>query len=655
MRFLKLLFTLFIVSFSLLAIAQDSIYVKWNATAEKIREGNYAITFTGIITPTWFLYAIENKALEINGIEIASEDSSVLVSAIQTKSAIVEATSQVFDNAKVQVAKGNIIFTCSVKVIGKVPSVFAVKLNYNIEQENSTRFIPEEATLKVQTGEKAIFTSSNKILIPTIDVNKPLTDCKTTSSPAKDDVGSKGLLSIFGLGFLGGLVALIMPCLFPMIPLTVSFFTKKATSKKAGIRNAFLYGFFIFLVYVLITIPFHIFSKLSPDIFNNISTNVYLNIIFFIVFVVFALSFFGLFEITLPSSVTTKADSKSGAKNVTGIFFMALTLTIVSFSCTGPLAGSLLAGAVSGPDGAMRLTFGMGGFGLAIGLPFAIFAMFPNLLNALPKSGGWLNVVKVVFGFLELGFAFKFLSNADLVMHWGLLKREIFIGIWILISAALALYLWNVIKFKHDTPIKKLSKLRIGLAILVTLFTFYLLPGVTNTKYANLSLISGFPPPLWYSVYAEKGKEDCVLNLNCTKDYEEGLKMAKEQNKLMLIDFTGFACVNCRKMEENVWSRPEEYKMLKENFIIVSLYVDDKKLLPAENRFTYITKDGAEREIKTVADKWSTFEAENFAQNSQPLYAIVNTKEELVSYPSGYTDAKGDFLNWLKCGVEYKK
>jgi thiol:disulfide interchange protein len=655
MRFLKLLFTFFIVSFSLNAVAQDSSNVKWNASAEKISEGNYKITFTGKINPTWFLYATENKALELNGIEISSEDSSVTFAPIEIKSTLSEATSMVFDKAKVQVVKGNVDVTAVAKIAGKVPSALVLVLKYNTEQENTVNFIPEEAPLKILTGEKATFTSSNRILIPTINVNKPLTECKTTSSPEKNDVGSKGLLSIFGLGFLGGLVALIMPCLFPMIPLTVSFFTKKATSRKAGIRNAFLYGFFIFLVYVLITIPFHVFSKLSPDIFNNVATNVYLNIIFFVVFVVFALSFFGLFEITLPSSVTTKADSKSGAKNVTGIFFMALTLTIVSFSCTGPLAGSLLAGAVSGPDGAMRLTFGMGGFGLAIGLPFAIFAMFPNLLNSLPKSGGWLNVVKVVFGFLELGFAFKFLSNADLVMHWGLLKREIFIGIWILVSGALALYLWNVIKFKHDTPIKKLSKVRIGLAILVSLFTFYLLPGVTHTKYANLSFISGFPPPLWNSVYAEKGKDECVLNLNCTHDYEEGLKMANEQNKLVLLDFTGFACVNCRKMEENVWSRPEEYKMLKENFIIFSLYVDDKKLLPAENRFTYKTKDGAEREIKTVADKWSVFETENFAQNSQPLYAIVTTNEELVSYPSGYTDAKGDFLQWLKCGVEFKK
>jgi thiol:disulfide interchange protein len=654
MRFFKnrFLLVLLFASISAFAFAQDSSFIKWGATVEKISNGSYKINYVGIIKKGWFVYASDNKSIELDGIKTTHDSSLIKPSALNFVSTI-EAIQDAIFKTTLQIVKDSIVYTETITVAGKVPSIVEVELNYSVS--NGVDLETEKASLKIQTGEISSATAAtNRILIPTININKPLTECKTTSSPDKDDVGSKGLLSIFGLGFLGGLVALIMPCLFPMIPLTVSFFTKKATSRKAGIQNAFLYGFFIFLVYVLITIPFHIFSKLSPDIFNNISTNVYLNIIFFIVFVVFALSFFGLFEITLPSSVTTKADSKSGAKNVTGIFFMALTLTIVSFSCTGPLAGSLLAGAVSGPDGAMRLSFGMGGFGLAIGLPFAIFAMFPNLLNALPKSGGWLNVVKVVFGFLELGFAFKFLSNADLVMHWGLLKREIFIGIWILISAALALYLYNVIKFKHDTPIKKLSVTRIVLASIVSLFTIYLVPGITNTKYANLSFISGFPPPLWYSIYAEKGKEDCVLNLNCTHDYEEGLKMAKDQNKLMLLDFTGFACVNCRKMEENVWSRPEEYKMLKENFIIVSLYVDDKKLLPAENRFTYKTKDGTEREIRTIADKWSVFETENFAQNSQPLYAIVNTKEQLVSYPSGYTDAKGDFLQWLQCGVDYK-
>ncbi len=455
---------------------------------------------------------------------------------------------------------------------------------------------------------------------------------------------------MFALGFLGGLVALLTPCVFPMIPLTVSFFTKKAVNRKSGVRNAFLYGFFIFFIYVVLSLPFHFLDSLNPEILNNISTNVYLNVFFFIIFIVFALSFFGLYEITLPGSLSSGADSKAGAGNVLGIFFMALTLALVSFSCTGPILGSLLAGSLSADGGAMQLTSGMAGFGLALALPFALFALFPNWLNSLPKSGGWLNTVKVVLGFVELALAFKFLSNADLVMHWGILKREIFIGLWILIGAGLTLYLLGKLRFKHDSPMRKVPPVRLILGILTGLFTLYLVPGVTNTKWANLSLISGFPPPLYYSIYQKDS--DCILSLTCTKDYEEGLKMARAQNKPMLIDFTGYACVNCRRMEENVWTQPEVYNLLKEKYIIVSLYVDDKKELPVAEQFTYTAKDGQQKEIVTVGDKWATFETENFKNNAQPWYAIVNTKEELLSQPVGYVPDYKEYLAWLQCGAD---
>jgi thiol:disulfide interchange protein DsbD len=354
-----------------------------------------------------------------------------------------------------------------------------------------------------------------------------------------------------------------------------------------------------------------------------------------------------LFEITLPASFSGKADAKAGTGNVLGIFFMALTLAIVSFSCTGPILGSLLVGSLTG--GAIQLTVGMGGFGLALALPFALFALFPNWLNSLPKSGGWLNSVKVVLGFIEVALAIKFLSNADLVKHWGLLKREVFIGIWIITGIGLTLYLLGKIKFPHDSPIKKLSKARIALAVLFAAFTIYLIPGLTNTKYANLKLISGFPPPLYYSIY-QSG--DCILNLNCTHDFEEGIKLAKAQNKPLLLDFTGYACVNCRRMEENVWSNPEVYKIMKENFIVVSLYVDDKKKLPAAQQFTYKTKDGVEKEIISIGDKWATFETENFKNNAQPLYAILNGEERLMNNPVGYTPAIQEYKDWLLCGLD---
>ena len=631
--------------------AQDAPKLTWAATAEKLAPNQYKITYNATIAQGWHLYALHNKQAELTALETLSNDSTLTFSQRAISSTPTTIIDALFDNASLQVFKNGFSFTEVVNVTGTTPAALSILLKYNVAQ--GTNFIPEDITLAVPTGQKVAAPGSHRILIPTINLDKPITTAKTSDAASANNVASKGLLAIFGLGFLGGLIALVTPCVFPMIPLTVSFFTKKAQSKKLGIRNAFLYGFFIFLIYILVTVPFHIFDKLNPDIFNGISTNVVLNIIFFIIFVAFALSFFGLFEITLPSSFTNGADSKANAATITGIFFMALTLTIVSFSCTGPLAGSLLAGAVSGPGGAMRLSVGMAGFGAALGLPFALFALFPEMLKQLPKSGGWLTTVKVVLGFLELGLAFKFLSNADQVMHWGLLKREVFIGIWIIIGTLLSLYLWGIFRFKNDGVKQKLSAGRKIIAAIFTLFTLYLLPGITHTKYANLTLISGFPPPLNNSIYttAASNNNNCVLNLNCAHDYEQGLKMAKEQNKAILLDFTGYACVNCRRMEENVWSQPQVYNFLKENFIVVSLYVDDKKNLPAEQRFTYTSKDGAVRNIKTVGDKWSVFETENFKSNSQPLYAIINTKEELLSHPSGYAPTVQDYLNWLQKSV----
>ncbi len=642
----RVILFLFFFIFSVSVKAQDSSIIKWKNTVEKVSDIKYKVTFTGIIKKDWHVYTTPDTATEISGISISNEDSAVALNDLQIKTMGTFTDDHVWAK-KLQTVTDSIIFIQLVTFTGTIPSAFELQVNYEVGAYES--FFPESDTLKILTGETTIAVVSNRILVPSINIDKPFTDCKTSSASITDDVQSKGLWALFLLGFFGGLVALLTPCVFPMIPLTVSFFTKKAETKKTGIKNAFLYGFFIFIIYILLSLPFHFLDTLNPDILNNISTNVYLNVGFFIVFIIFALSFFGVYEITLPASFTNKTDSKAGAGNAVGIFFMALTLALVSFSCTGPILGSLLAGSLTADGGAMQLTAGMGGFGFALALPFALFALFPGMLKSLPKSGGWLTTVKIVLGFLEVGLAFKFLSNADLVTHWGILKREIFIGIWIIIGVLLSLYLWGLIKFKHDSPIKKLSLTRIFLATVATVFTLYITPGVTNTKYANLTLISGFPPPLWYSIYAKNN--DCILNLNCTKDYETGLQMAKEQNKLILLDFTGYACVNCRRMEEKVWTDPEVYKVLKEKYIIISLYVDDKNLLPSSQRFTYIGKNGLERKIRSVGDKWSTFETENFRENSQPLYAILNTDEVLLSHPAPYTPSAKDYLQWLQCGV----
>jgi thiol:disulfide interchange protein DsbD len=468
---------------------------------------------------------------------------------------------------------------------------------------------------------------------------------KTNAVSAKNN----SLLSIFLLGFFGGLLALLTPCVFPMIPLTVSFFTKQSKNKSKGISNAILYGFFIVLIYVLLSLPFHFLDGLDPEILNTISTNVWLNVFFFAILVFFAFSFFGYYEITLPSSWGNKMDSASSIGGLIGIFFMALTLAIVSFSCTGPILGSLLAGSLTSEGGAIQLTAGMSGFGLALALPFALFALFPSWLNSLPKSGGWLNTTKVVLGFLELAFAFKFLSNADLVAHWGLLKREVFIALWIIIFLGLALYLFKKIKFPHDGPDKKLSLPRISSGILVLSFVIYLIPGTLKTPWWNLSLLSGFPPPQFYSIYEQES--DCPLGLDCYKDFETGLAAAKAANKPILLDFTGWACVNCRKMEENVWSEHDIYTLIKDNYILISLYVDDRKELPKEQQFEFLKNNGKLKRIRTIGDKWATFQTINFQTNSQPYYVLMNTDLEILAPEKEYTD-RNDYYDWLKKGIK---
>ncbi len=648
----SLILAFFSYLFSWSLMAQDSSHIAWTSLTSKTAAGSYSVLLKGYFKKGFHLYA-KDDADGLSGMVVLVKSDNAKTGLLQVMSTYKSVRDPIFSNEK-KVVEDSIEARFTLDIAGDVPDQLKIMLSYEVADKDN--FIPEEQPVLLTLQGGVAIKNNTRILIPTINLQKPLTNCTIQSSSSTDgDTKSKGLFTLFALGFLGGLVALLTPCVFPMIPLTVSFFTKKATNRKSGIKNAFLYGFFIFLIYVLLSLPFHFLDSLNPEILNNISTNVYLNVFFFVIFIVFALSFFGFYEITLPGGMSSGADSKAGAGNVVGIFFMALTLALVSFSCTGPILGSLLAGSLSADGGAMQLTSGMAGFGLALALPFALFALFPNLLQSLPKSGGWLNTVKVVLGFIELALAFKFLSNADLVKHWGILKREIFIGIWIVVGSGLTLYLLNVITFKHDSPIKKLPAIRMFLGVFTGLFTLYLLPGVTNTKWANLSLISGFPPPLYYSVY--KQDSDCILSLNCTRDYEQGLEMARAQHKPILIDFTGYACVNCRRMEENVWTSPSVYKLLKEKYIIVSLYVDDKKQLPISEQFVYTTKNGSSKEMITYGDKWATFETENFNKNSQPWYAIINTSEELLTFPVGYEDDVEEYERWLQCGADafYKK
>ena len=457
-----------------------------------------------------------------------------------------------------------------------------------------------------------------------------------------------GLWTIFVLGFLGGLIALLTPCVFPMIPLTVSFFTKQGGNRSKGIANALLYGFFIVLIYFLLSLPFHLFDSVDSQILNTIATNVWLNLFFFLIFIFFAFSFFGYYELTLPSSWANKMDSASSkVGGAFGIFFMAVTLAIVSFSCTGPILGGLLGStALAEGDVATNLSMGMTGFGVALALPFGLFALFPTWLNSLPKSGGWMTTVKVTLGFLELVLAFKFLSNADLVGNWGIFKREIFLGIWILLFVLLSLYLFGILRFAHDGPKQRLSTGRKLTAVLSTAFAIYLILGLS--KITDLKLLSGFPPPQFYSIF--ETESDCPLGIDCFKDFDKGLAHAKQVNKPILLDFTGWACVNCRKMEETVWSEPDIYPILKDEYVLISLYIDDRKELPAEEQFDFKYESGRVKNINTVGEKWGTFQTLNFNAASQPYYVIMSPDLEILNSAVQYTD-RDTYKEWLKKGV----
>ena len=485
-----------------------------------------------------------------------------------------------------------------------------------------------------------------------IDLKNPVAAC---GEPQEEETSN--IFTIFFLGFIGGLIALLTPCVFPMIPLTVSFFTKGNSDKKKGIRNATIYGGFIFLIYILLSLPFHLLDSIEPEILNEISTNIYLNVFFFVIFIFFAFSFFGYYEITLPSSVANKMDSKSEAGGIIGSFFMALTLAIVSFSCTGPILGSLLVGSLTADGGAFQLTAGMGGFGLALALPFALFAAFPSWLKSLPSSGGWLNNVKVVLGFIELALAFKFLSNADLVAHWGLLKYETFMVLWVLVAIGLTLYLFGKIRFPHDPKKVTLTGMRTTLAVVALVLTVYLMSGFRFDKetrtFNSLSLLSGLAPPAGYSImYPSK----CPNNFKCFKDLEEGMAYAKKVNKPIMLDFTGWACVNCRKMEEHVWTKDEIKGLINEELILISLYVDDKAELPKEQQGVYETKRGTKKMIKTVGDKWSTLQSEYFGKNTQPQYAIISPEGVLLNNPVPYTPDTKEYKAFLECGINaFKK
>ncbi len=635
--------------------------VKWSLDLQPQADGTHILALTANIDKGWYIYSqfIEGEdGPEPTSVEFEENPNvEVLGKAEEISEHKVSGFDKVFQ-MDVTKYKERVTFSQKIKVTDADQPVNG--LVYFMTCDDSRCLPPAEVPFKVTIGNSTVLVGDEAIndaaVVPTINVGSiEINTAEAVACGKTHRVKDNSLWGTFLLGVIGGLLALLTPCVWPMIPLTVSFFTKGADNKSKGLFNAFMYGFYILLVYLLLSAPFHLLDSLNPDILNEISTNIWLNIFFFVIFIFFAFSFFGYYELTLPSSWLNKSSSAEGIGGAIGIFFMALTLALVSFSCTGPILGSLLAGTLSSSTGgepAMLLTAGMAGFGFALALPFGLFAAFPSWLNTLPKSGGWMTTVKVVLGFLELALALKFLSNADLVKHWGLLKIEPFLALWIIIFVLLGVYLFGKIRFPHDSPLKKVPVPRAILGALSFAFAIYLLTGFRYDDKAGslqpLTLLSGLAPPVCYSWFYPC---DCPQNLSCFKDFEEGMSYAKKVGKPVMIDFTGHACVNCRKMEETIWPKQPVYKLLDEDYVLISLYVDEKIELPEEEQVTVQLKNGKTRKLKYTGHRWQILQTENFNINSQPFYVLLSPDGTMLNQPVPYTPDVQEYAEFLECGL----
>ncbi|MDI1255340.1 MAG: cytochrome c biogenesis protein CcdA [Flavobacterium sp.] len=658
--------------------------VKWTSRVEKVSETEFNLIFDGTIDDGWHVYSQftpDGGSLPMEITYKNQKDNYKLIGKT-AESKTKKVFSDVFEVDEIMFEK-KVVLTQKVKIIGANVTKITAGISYQVCKQSCINDVKnfdfDIPKIVVSTAAPAVNVSTTASPeVPTAPVVVPKDTVKTevvaaaknvqeapktkSSEPVEED---RSIWKIFLWSFLGGLLATITPCVFPMIPMTVSFFLKQSVNKTRGKFNAFFYGFCIISICVLITLPFHLLEGVNRDVFSNISTNVYLNIFFFAIFVIFAISFFGAYEIALPNKFANKVDNASNAGGNIGIFFMALTLIIVSFSCIGPALGFVLGTSLNSDGGAMILSLAMLGFGLGLALPFMFFAFAPSLLGNLPKSGGWLNTVKVVFGFVELALAFKFLSNADLVLQTHFLEREVFIAIWIAVFAVMALYLFGKITMPHDSPMPFISVGRMLFGLVTLAFAVYLTPGLWG---APLKLVSAFVPPMTYSespngvgatntttsVNAELpiGAVPGPLGIVSFEDYSVGLAYAKKVNKPVMIDFTGKACQNCRLMESNVWSDERVLKILKNDVVLISLYGDLRTPLPESER--YISKEG--NEINNIGQKWSEFQRLKYGTNARPYYVLMNLDETNLNTPVPYTPDVEEYLNWLTTGIgNFKK
>ena len=634
------------IFFSLISIfslnSQDIEPVEWQYDVNKINDTEYNISFSASILEGWKLYSqfSPDEGALPTSFNFIDNDSDFEADKLFNEDDYIVGFDNVF-KMNLYYYENEANFNQNVKLLDEDLNQIKVEIDYSSCDDELCIFRNE--TFNVILDNSIIVTESENVTLEDVRRYNALElDLDKSNYNSANLIERSNYFEIFIFGLIAGFLALLTPCVFPMIPLTVSYFIDETKLRYSGAISASLYGGFIVLIYILLSIPFHVFDSLNPNILNTISTNVYVNLTFFAVFILFAISFFGYFDIVIPSNIVSGSEKKSEKGGIIGIFFMSLTLALVSFSCTGPILGSLLAGSLSSAQsGATQLSYGMFGFGVALALPFTLLAFYPKYLSLIPKSGIWLKKLKVCLGFIELALAFKFLSNADLVEGWGILKRETFILIWVIIFLSMSLYLFGSYFGKLKFNYKSIS------GWLFLLFSIFLLSGLYDSK--NVRLLSGILPPEFYSI-VEKESE-CPLGLKCFKNFDEGKEYAIENNKIILLDFTGWACANCRRMEENVWSKPKIYELLDNNYVIISLYVDDRTKLSDTDKFKYINKSGRIQYINNIGRRWSLFQQINFNNASQPYYVAMLPSGKILSEPIQFTSDK-NFQNWLEISIE---
>ena len=671
----KVLTLLLMFGLSFAAFAQMVDPVKFTAKLEMLKGDEAQIVFSGKIDNGWHVYSTELG----NDGPISATFNAVKMDGVKTVGKLTPKGHEIseFDNMfgmKLRFFEGSVTFVQKIKFTKPTYNIncyleygacndetcmpptevpFTAKGNSPAVTEDAAAEAQKEETQPAAEEEKALAatdtaavaaadsTVADTAAVASSDLYTPVIN---ELKSYEDNPVDSSLLYIFLAGFVGGFLALLTPCVWPIIPMTVSFFLKRNKERSKAIREAVTYGISIVVIYVVLGLV--VTMLFGASALNALSTNALFNIFFCLLLVVFAASFFGAFEITLPSSWSNKIDQKSeNTSGLLSIFLMAFTLTLVSFSCTGPIIGFLLV-AVSTQGSILAPTIGMLGFAIALAIPFTLFAMFPSLLKSAPKSGGWMNVVKVVLGFIELAFALKFLSVADLAYGWHILDREVFLCLWIVIFGLLAIYLFGWLKFPHDDPEHHTNVPQFFLGMISLAFAIYMIPGLWG---APLKAISAFAPPMF--------TQDFNLHKSAVEpkshDYEEGMALAKSQGRPVMIDFTGFGCVNCRKMEAAVWTDPQVASMLNDKYVLISLYVDDKT--PLAEPMT-VTENGTQRTLRTVGDKWSYLQRVKFGANTQPFYVLIDNEGKPLNGSRSYDEDIQKYLDFLQKGIDnYKK